>query len=82
MLSMIFRYFVIIPLGKRQTPSFEQTWIAFTQGYFVPSLVEISPVVLEKVKMGTLYKQKTDNRRSENLTWAFSSGELKLDLRV
>ena len=28
--------------------SFEQTWIPFTQGWFVPRLVEIGPVVLEK----------------------------------
>ena len=28
--------------------SFEQTWILVTQGCFVPSLVEIGPVVLEK----------------------------------
>ena len=28
--------------------SFEQTWIPFTQECFVPSLVEISPVVLKK----------------------------------
>ena len=29
-------------------PSFEQTWILYTKGCFVPSLVEIGPVVLEK----------------------------------
>ena len=28
--------------------SFEQTWIPFTQGCFVPRLVEIGPMVLEK----------------------------------
>ena len=28
--------------------SFEQTWISFTQGCFVQSLVEIGPVVLEE----------------------------------
>ena len=28
--------------------SFEQTWIPFTQGCFVPSLVEIGPVLPEK----------------------------------
>ena len=27
--------------------SFEQIWIPFTQEYFVPSLVEIGPEVLE-----------------------------------
>ena len=46
--SMYFRYFVFTPLGKGRGPSFEQTWIPFPQGCFVPSLVEIRPVVLEK----------------------------------
>ena len=36
------------PLGKERGPSFEQTWIPFTQRWFVFSLVEIDPVVLEK----------------------------------
>ena len=30
--------------------SFEETWIPFIQGCFVPSLVEIGPVVLEKIE--------------------------------
>ena len=29
--------------------SFEQTWIPFTKGCFVPNLVKIVPVVLEKI---------------------------------
>ena len=29
------------PFGKGLGPSFEQTWIYFIQGCFVPSLVEI-----------------------------------------
>ena len=37
-----------LPLEKDGGPSFEQTWIPFTQGCFVPSLVEICQVVLEK----------------------------------
>ena len=83
---MYFHYFVIISPWKRTGPSFEQTWIPFTQGYFVPSLVEIGPVVLEKkMKMWKVYRrtdgqtdrQTTDDRWSEKLTWAFSSGELK-----
>ena len=55
-LSMYFCYFIIIPPWKKRSgPSFEQTWILFTQEFFVLSLVEISlnsteidPVVLEK----------------------------------
>ena len=53
---------------------------------FVPSLVEIGPVFLEKkLKMWKVYRrtgrqidrQTTDNRRSEKVTLCFSSGELK-----
>ena len=61
----IFRYLVIIsPLGKGRGPLFEQTWAPFTQGCFVPSLVEIGPVVLGK----KIYRQ-IDDERPENLTW-------------
>ena len=80
--SMYFHYFVIISPWKGQGPSFEQTWISFTQGCFMPSLVEIGKVVLEKkMKMWKVYRQTdgrtTDEWWSEKLTWAFSSGELK-----
>ena len=46
--SMYFRYFVIISPWKGWGPSFEQTYIPFTKGSFVSSLVEIGSVVLEK----------------------------------
>ena len=47
---MYFYFLVIIsPPGKGWDPSFEQTWIPFTKEYFVPSLVEIGPLVLEKI---------------------------------
>ena len=36
------------PLGKERGPSFDQSWIPFTQGCFMQSLVEIGSVVLEK----------------------------------
>ena len=58
--------------------SFEQTWIPFTRGYFVPSLVEISQVVLEKRWKYEKFtdrqtdRQTTDYRWSEKFTWAFS----------
>ena len=69
--------------------SFDQTWIQFTQGCFVPSLVETGQGVLEeKMKTWKVYRQTniqtdghtdrwTDDRRSEKLIWTFSSGELK-----
>ena len=49
---------IIILIKRRKKPlftlwevngsSFEQTWIPFTQGCFVPNLVEIGPAVMEK----------------------------------
>ena len=54
----IFAISQLSPLGKGRGPSFEQTWIPFTQGCFVPSLVEISLVVLEKkLKMWKVYRR-------------------------
>ena len=84
----IFKYFehiftisLLSPLGEGRGSSFEQTWTPSNQGCFVPSLVEIGSVVLEKkMKMWKVYGQtdrQTDDRRSEKLTWAFSSGELQ-----
>ena len=39
---------LLSPLGKERGGLFYQTWIPFSQGYFVPSLVEIGPVVLDR----------------------------------
>ena len=51
------------PLGKGRGPSIEQTWIPFTQECFVPSLVEIGPVVLEKkMKMWKVYDNDDGQR--------------------
>ena len=47
-LLMYFCNCVITSPLKRLGPSFEQTSIPFTQGYFVPGLVIIGPVVLKK----------------------------------
>ena len=57
--SMYFRYFVIISPWNRAGPSFEQTWIPFTQGCFVPSLVERSKC--EKFTTTTTTTMTTDN---------------------
>ena len=47
-------------------PSFEETWIPFTQGCFVPSLVEIGPVVLEKkMKMWKVYDDNYNNNDND-----------------
>ena len=127
---MYFRFLVNNIIGKGQGPSFEQTWIPFTQGWFVPGLVKIDPVNLEKNafkfrqcifailllspfgrgwffylnkleypspkgvsclvwsklaqwfwrrrwKCEKLTDRRTDKRRSEKFTWAFSPGEIK-----
>ena len=54
-LSMSFRYFVIIPSWKMAGSFIWATLNPFTKGYFVPSLVEIGPVVLEKIS--SIYSQ-------------------------
>ena len=55
-LSYYFIHMKLSPLGKGRGPSFEQTWIPLIHGCFVPSLVEICPVVLEKkMKMWKIY---------------------------
>ena len=57
---------LLSPFGKGRDPSFEQTWIPFTQGCFVPSLIEIGPVVLEKkMKMWKVY-DNDDNDNDDN----------------
>ena len=43
---------------------FEQTWFPFTQGCFVPSLVEIGPVVLEKKMKSLQTDGQTVGRRT------------------
>jgi hypothetical protein len=43
-----FTFLWLSPLWRGPGPLFEQTWIPFTQGWFVPSLIELCPGVLEK----------------------------------
>ena len=47
-LLMYFRYFVIISPRKRKYPFISINLNHFTQGYFVPSFIEIGQLVLEK----------------------------------
>ena len=69
-LSMYFRFFVIICPWKRAW-----SFIWTLNSLHPSSFIEIGTVVLENVKS----VQKED-RWSEKLTWAFSSGELKIKL--
>ena len=70
--QFIFIIFQLSPLWEGHGPSFEETGIPFTQGYFVPSLVEIGPVVLEKkMKCEKFTDRQTDiqtDRRMDGQT--------------
>ena len=55
--SYNFTFSILSPLGKGFGPSFGHTWIPSSQWCFVLSLVEIGPVVLEKIKMWTVYRE-------------------------
>ena len=64
------RYFIIISPWEKRGPSFEQTWIPFTQGWFVPSLVEIGWLKLAQWFWKRRWKREkftttttTDNRQ-------------------
>ena len=70
-LSMCISLFRNIFPGKERGPSFEETWIPFTQGCFVPRFVEIDPL---NMKMWKVYRRTTDNQKS-SLEF-FSSDEL------
>ena len=79
---MHFHYFTIISPWKRAGPfirkKLKKKWIPFNQKCFVPSLVEIGSVVLEKMKMWKVYN---DNAQQTNFdqksSVETSSGELK-----
>ena len=62
--SMYLRYFVIISPWKKAGPFIWRN--PFTQGCFVPSLIEIDPVVLEKkMKMWKVYDRRRDRRTDD-----------------
>ena len=68
-MSIIFTITQLSPLWEGLGPSFEQTGIPFTQGYFMQSLVEIGAVVLEKkMKMWKVYRwtdRQTDRQTDD-----------------
>ena len=64
---MYFSLFHNLPLEKGGPPPFQQTWIPFIQGWFVSSLVEIGPLVLErKMKMWKVYNYIGDDWQRTN----------------
>ena len=52
----IFTISLLSPHGEGHGLSFEQTWFSPTQGCFVPSLVKIGLVVLQKSKTWKVYR--------------------------
>ena len=46
----ILHFLLLSPLWRGPGPSFEQTWIPFTQRWFVLRFIQFGPVVLEKKK--------------------------------
>ena len=61
----IFAFSWLSPLWRGPSPSFEQTWSPFTQGWFVPSLVKFGPEVLEKKsKMSKVNRQTDDGQKA------------------
>ena len=78
--SFKFRWciFVIISPWKRAWASFEQIWILFTQGCFVPSLVVIGPLVLEKkMTIWKVYDNDDDDGQRTICVQKSSPEELK-----
>ena len=71
--NVFFTISQLSPLWEGRGPSVEQSWIPFTQGYFVPSLVEIGPWKCEKITDGW-----TDRRR----TTADQKSSLELSAQV
>ena len=69
------------PLGKGRGPSFEQTLHPQHPRMLCAKLVEIGWMVREKkVNMWKVYRQ-ADDMRSEKLTWALSSAQLRWNKR-
>ena len=80
----IFPISLLSPFRKGLGPSFEQTWIPNTQGCFVPSLVEIGPVVLEKkMKMWKVYRQmdRQRDRQTDDGQQGIRKAHLSFQLR-
>jgi hypothetical protein len=63
--------------GEGQSPSFEQFRIPSPQGWYVPSVVESGPVVLEK----RVYRQ-TDRQTDGGRTTGDQNSSLELSAQV
>ena len=63
--NFIFLISQLSPLWEGGGPSFKQTRTPFTQGYFVPSYVEIGPVVLENENVKSLQTDEQTDRQAD-----------------
>ena len=80
----IFAFSLLSPIEKKGGASFDQTWIPFTLKCFLPSLIEIDPVVLEKkMKMWKVYDNNNDDDEQQTHfnQKSFGSGKLRKDHR-
>ena len=82
--SMYVHYLVIISPWKRAGPSFEQTWIPFTQGCFVPCLDEIGPCSGsgEEWKCEKFTDRRTDRWTDRRRTKGDQKSSLELSAQV
>jgi hypothetical protein len=62
----IFNHSLLFPIGKGGCPSFEQFWIPFTPGWFLPTLVTVSLVVLKKSKMYRSHRQMSNGQTNDD----------------
>ena len=77
----IFDISLLCPLQQGSSPSFQQTWIPFPQGFFVPSLVEKCQLFWRrrwKCEEKFTDRRTDDGQVIRKLTWAFRSGKLKM----
>ena len=61
----IFPISLLSPFRKERGPSFIQTWILITRGCFVPSLVKIGLLVLEKKSKIVKFYRRTDGQTDD-----------------
>jgi hypothetical protein len=66
--------------GQGCYPSFEQFWTSPTPRWFVPSLVKIGRVVLEKKSKMFTYRRTTADQRKAHLSWIELSSQVSIRL--
>ena len=65
------------PFQEEYGPFIEKTWIPSIRLCIEPSLIEIEESWIPFLKIFRQFHGQMDDKQSEKLTWAFSSGSLK-----